>query len=150
VITGTTSIKPAKELPSKPSELIRVALEDLEKIEKNPRYAVDMDDWHVPARGVWNASATCKVCFAGAVMACRFGADPKSFCYPSDFERSETNKLFALNALRLGMITDGLEYLGVEPMPSIEDKDVARYEVDPELFKKDMQSLSEDLEKIGL
>ena len=49
-------------LPSKLSDVILIALEDLEKAEKSKEYEIDMDDWYKP-------NGVCKVCFAGAVMA---------------------------------------------------------------------------------
>ena len=52
------------ELPDKPSELIRLALADLRKCEADPRYLIDMAQWHRPV-----TSELCHVCLAGAVMA---------------------------------------------------------------------------------
>ena len=39
------------ELPSKPSQLIRVALADLAKAERDDRYKIDMGIWHLPEGG---------------------------------------------------------------------------------------------------
>lgn len=36
----------AVDLPEKPSELIRLALRDLETVEANPHYEVNMASWH--------------------------------------------------------------------------------------------------------
>ena len=52
-------------LPDKPSELIRLALSDLEKCEGDSRYEVDMNEWHVPTQ----KGHVCYVCLAGSVMA---------------------------------------------------------------------------------
>lgn len=40
--------KAKKKLPDKLSTLIRVAVEDAKKIEKDPRYILNMDIWHMP------------------------------------------------------------------------------------------------------
>ena len=52
-------------LPEKLSDLIRVAITDMEKIDSKPHlYRVDMGEWHKR-----EDHGICKVCFAGAVMA---------------------------------------------------------------------------------
>jgi hypothetical protein len=51
------------QLPDKPSELIRLAVKDMQLCEADPRYKLDMRSWHRPVEGA------CHVCMAGAVMA---------------------------------------------------------------------------------
>jgi hypothetical protein len=53
------------ELPNTLHELLYIALCDLEKVEKDPRYRIEMEVWH-NFNGLNN---TCKVCLAGAVLA---------------------------------------------------------------------------------
>ena len=52
------------EPPSKPSELIRLALRDLRSVERSKKYSVNMHAWHQPL-----SDQVCEVCLAGAVMA---------------------------------------------------------------------------------
>ena len=56
-----------KKLPNKPSELLKVALTDLELVEGDSKYRVDMRNWHTP-----QYDKTCEVCLAGSVMAKRW------------------------------------------------------------------------------
>lgn len=57
-------------VPAKLSELIQLALDDIDKCEKDPRYEIKMNMWHSPVYGD-NEDSTprCCVCLAGAVMA---------------------------------------------------------------------------------
>jgi ribosomal protein S27AE len=87
------------KLPDKLSELLYIALEDLEKIEADPRYKINMDLWHRP-------NGKCSVCAAGSVMAVRLGAHTDDMLEPSDFEKETENKLYAINYLREGRVAD--------------------------------------------
>ena len=49
--------------PEKPSDILRMGLDDLEKVEADPRFKVHMADWWREEEGF------CRVCFAGSVMA---------------------------------------------------------------------------------
>ena len=51
------------ELPNKLSELIELAVRDVQACEADPRYILNMGRWHAPRNG------GCEVCMAGAVMA---------------------------------------------------------------------------------
>lgn len=56
------------KLPGKPSALIRIALDDLKKAEKDPTMKISMDTWLQVAK---NGVDKCAVCMAGSVMAKR-------------------------------------------------------------------------------
>lgn len=90
-------------LPDKPSELLLLALEDLQKVESDPRYVVDMGAWHSP-------NGKCRVCLAGAVMAGKLGVTPDQSMTPSRLP--EALKLRALDFLRVGEIDLALRTLG--------------------------------------
>ena len=71
-------------LPDKPSELIRTSIRDLVLCELDPKYEIDMADWHVPYftdeacdNDDWSDAnvKTCNVCLAGAVMSKTLGYD---------------------------------------------------------------------------
>lgn len=98
-----------KQLPKKPSELLRVALADLEAVENMPGYVIDMGTWHSPQ------SDGCHVCHAGAVMANSLNVEKSFYAYP--FSRipdgPDKNALNAINDFRIGAIGVGLFTLGI-------------------------------------
>ena len=104
-----------KELPTQPSELIRLALEDLRACERDDRYEVYMTYSHVPVEGV------CHVGLAGAVMAQTLGL-------PNDLRIDDTDiagyiccvedGLRALVFFRRG---EGLDWIHVEYGCRVED-----------------------------
>lgn len=120
-----------KRLPKKLSDLILLALEDLEAAERNPRFKIDMKDWfHVKNatryrdgetrlnHSLTSETAQCTVCFAGAVMAGSLNGVEKSlnlrdegYMTPYDFGKND-RKLQALNSIRTGDVTQALEELG--------------------------------------
>jgi hypothetical protein len=95
------------KLPDKLSELIRVAVQDMEACRIDPRYKLDMSVWHIPRDGI------CRVCMAGAVLAktCGYPKYYGSFMLASEILAAGlvegiqaadafANKLLALNAVR--------------------------------------------------
>jgi hypothetical protein len=95
------------KLPDKPSELILIALEDLEKCEADPIYKIDMGTWHEPL-----SYSKCEVCAAGAVMAQSLGARANWYRDPDWFEYPICDKLLAINSLRMGKISMAFYLLG--------------------------------------
>lgn len=59
-------------LPNKRSELLKLALADLEKCELNPRFRIDMYYWLI------SGPYHCVVCLAGSVMAQTLNMDDGS------------------------------------------------------------------------
>lgn len=138
-----------KRLPDKPSDLIRLALHDLELVEQDPRYKVDMGEWHQSYRN------KCEVCFAGAVIAKSIKANYKKRLYPAFFDDDTQQKLLALDSLRTGKIAFGLYYFYYPKNPPDGWSDdgfgeVSGYRQDPKLFKEQMFELSCALEGAGL
>jgi hypothetical protein len=154
-------------LPDKPSELIRVALADLRKVEALPQiYRVNMDVWHrekrVPLES--NEAPLCEVCLAGSMISQSLHANPNEHRGPEDFDQETTWKLYALNEFRVGNVYDGLCYLSNVPSgrlyaqkwEELKGKDgarkytpIAEYTKGPEDFHRDMQTLASDLEAVG-
>ena len=125
-------------LPNDPSELIRLAIADLERAEHDERYEVDMMVWHEPIGEV------CCVCLAGALMAGTLGTDVGESFISSDFSDDDGDKLRALNCFRTGEITEGLGLLGIyRPGWMIA---VCPYDDDPDRFKREMLELADTLE----
>lgn len=102
-------------LPNKPSELLMVALSDLEAIEKNPTYSIDLTILHSPLNHRWlNGDTRCAVCLAGAVMAQTLKVKPDiNVPLNRRFLSKDTyQKLKAIDYFRQGQISEGLDSLG--------------------------------------
>jgi len=95
------------KLPAKLSELIRVAVEDARSVEHHPKYVLDMSAWHTPSPEL----GKCRVCMAGAVMACRLGVDPGTRVVPGLL--NENFQLYAVNMVRTGDIVAALRYIDI-------------------------------------
>jgi len=80
-------------LPDKQSDIILIALQDMEWVEKHKNYRVDMRTYHSP-------NGQCKVCFAGGIMARSKGTSCKKGCSPADFSVRDENIFEALDSLR--------------------------------------------------
>ncbi len=134
-------------LPRKMSALIRIALEDLTKVERSKVYEVQMGNWHLPL-----ADGKCAVCFAGAVMAktCNFKKSADVFPRRSSMG-DNLDQFFALDSLRQGEI--GLAaselHLGLNIILP-EDRSITPYSSDPKQFRADMRKLALDLEGMNL
>lgn len=138
-------------LPDKPSALIIMALEDLEKVEKDPRYVVDMDHlWHGPVYENLADNAICSVCLAGAVMSAGMGTGSNDFCSPENFNEEIGFKLMTINELRKGAVASAFRML-CRPRPA--DLQyvyrITEYAKDPARFKADMRDLATTLKNAG-
>lgn len=143
------------ELPSIPSQLLELALTDLERAEKSPDHTVNM--------GVWMRieDRTCNVCLAGSVMA--FSLDvalsAKGFeVSPNELDTRSKNLIESLDYFRTGSLysasirlaradTDPkmvktVRAIGYRPTP---DYDRA----DPDPFKASMRDLISVLKAAG-
>ena len=138
-----------RELPDRLSELLLVALEDLEKIEANNLYRVNMNIWHDPIPKA-NGEDGCLVCFAGGVMAYSLGASPEATMRPGIYTNAVRDKLYALNVLRVGMVGDALRQVGQTRPYSLQAAyDIVSYERAPARFKADMHKLANRLAEAG-
>jgi len=153
-------------LPSIPSQLLRLALNDLELCEQDPRFRIKMETWLVKNEG----EDYCSVCLAGAVMAktlqtpIPFSGERFS-CAPSNFGMLE-RQLGALDSFRVGHLGNGFDRLGrvisynlrCKLQVAFEPKDFSTvdsfymeyYEKNPEGFKSQMISLANIFESVGL
>lgn len=139
-----------KALPDKPSELIRLALSDLKKVEASSAYGIKMSTWHEPE--VTEEGTKCYVCFAGSVMAMSLEADPGKMIDPSVFVSDIRYKLLALNHFRLGDVMLGLWSMRIDSSrykgePYIH---VCDYRQHPPLFHENMEAVAQALEDSGL
>lgn len=130
-------------LPDKPSDLIELALRDLNAVAANPEYAVDMKEWHKlsPRDNI------CHVCLAGAVMARTLGFQRERIASWDGLNSTTGKKLRALDFFRSGMIRSGLKRMGITAdIPSV---DIPEYELDPEGFRNDLQEMANELRGKG-
>ncbi len=152
------------KLSDVPSELINQAVCDLEKIEANPKYEVNMGVWHKPIIR-WQDNAPtepkCLVCLAGAVIACELGVLPHEYAnIYTHCSREEAQKLSALDDLRNGSIYMGLRALGVDELVIDEVNTVimkpiqlstgwTHYENNPIEFKNQLRAIATKLKELG-
>ena len=132
--------------PIKLSEAIHMALKDQEIVENTPGMKIDMLYWHNPLE----EGGKCYVCFAGAVMHCRF--DLRTDDSVQDFRHFEEEwcAVFgALNALRCGQLRTALGFYG-HGYGDFEDFSPISYSLDREGFRKQMLEVATMLEEKGL
>src|SRR5690606_23686576 len=91
-----------EKIPSKPSELVLFALKKLEEVEKDDRYVIDMDHFHMPNPLL----GKCHVCLGGMVVIAT-GHSHKSRIDYGRLKISGYNKMLALNSFRLGDLQTG-------------------------------------------
>jgi hypothetical protein len=85
------------DLPNKKSELLKLALRDLEVVEKDDKYTVDMHNYYCQKMD------SCYVCLAGAVMANTLDAESiviENRVHTYMYGESNKNKLRWLNDVR--------------------------------------------------
>lgn len=164
------------KLSDTPSKALRQALADLEIIEKDDRYRVDMWAWHAPANQLnWTSEEEseqnkCHVCLAGAVLARNGAAEPDEHVWMSAVEPKLFAQMEAIDMFRRGAIESGLRlWTGVsdddtatrvldllasgdenDDRKLIADIDVADYEKNPAAFKGGVWQVIEQLERLGL
>lgn len=139
------------------SAVIRAALDDLAKVEADPRYVVDMNTWHGPGMG------GCHVCLAGAVMAGSMGVPIKQHIsapivavavspkgMQGDVADGALSRLMALDMVRSGDISDALIWIGATPPKGVWRSAVTPYSVDHAIFKHDLLAVAAALEAEGL
>lgn len=122
------------ELPSKLSDLLALALNDLKAVEADPNYTVDMKNWHRPDKDV------CAVCLAGAVMAKSLGVARDNSSNPDFFGKDVGLKLLDLDSLRCGVVPNDMRL----------SRNVHSYRENPQAWREDMVKLHTDLVEAGL
>ena len=139
-------------LPNKLSALLRIAVEDAQKCEADPRYLLRMGDWHVPS----DSTLRCEVCMAGAVMAQRFGAEPIASFAPTDYDDATAEAFWAIDAMRRGYFDSAAEEINLrlteEQQDALDDMS-AGFGIDVTKGRADWPAYikaADELEAIGL
>ena len=145
-------------LPTKLSELIALSLFDLEQVEKNDKYTVNMSYWY------WPHAHTCFVCLGGSVLVNRFNFTEESLhgsmmlasVIDLHIAESDTNALYALNYIRQGQLALALSQLGFD-MPESTDEhklwphmSITPHHENAQRFKTDLAKLATKLAIYGL
>ena len=142
------------KLPRKMSALIRLALADLAKVERQPKvYTVDMGRWHEPYQQLTSGAEKCAVCFAGAVMAGTLGLKPTDDYATAKLGDGNEEAIRALDALRQGDVSTAADELGLSRSRSVDgfDRHIPNYTPRTRLkFRREMFRLARDLERGGL
>lgn len=137
--------------PEKLSDLIDLALNDLRKVQADPRYVVDMTLWHEPNTDD-GENYVCHVCFAGAVMAKTLAVDVLADSPVSDFGHEWRRAFYALDDVRTGNLTStSVQRFIPRPLRGlVGNRYVPHYDPDnPEHFTQAMTQLRNDLRMIG-
>ena len=123
------------------------ALNDLAKVEADPRYQIDMGNWHAPKH--LKEGIVCAVCLGGAVIACELPIPPEHSTTPlsllgdEQISNSEFSTLRALDLLRTGDVAEGVARFYMNRMST--------REIDGLLFKiKLMDDYEYDTSCIGI
>lgn len=115
------------ELPDTLYETLRLAIKDLELVEQDGDYIIDMSQWHEPdpklprdynynydeGRSKKDGSAIqwdCKVCLAGSIMAKTFEVHQGLSLRCGSFPLPIANKLLAIDSIRKGSIGEALYF----------------------------------------
>lgn len=132
-------------LPNKPSELILLALHDLELCEADKNYKIAMGTWHIPHKKY------CSVCFAGAVMAKELNYPLEKYVGWSSVScEPEHKKFVALDNFRTGATIMAFGFMGLKSNLGYEfDRSICQYKDNKTKFKEDMTCLAFDLMDAG-
>lgn len=131
------------KLPEKLSELLALALRDLEAVEKDKNYVVRMTAWHAPYKD------KCYVCLAGCVLAQTLKVPREQHRNIKNISTDAALKMNALDSLRIGLVTHACETLGLLLPPPGLDREMPAYSNKGFRFKKAIRKLITDLEKAG-
>lgn len=130
------------KLPDKPSELIRLAISDLNKVKKDG-HRINMNVYlHA------YVDQKCMMCLAGSVMYNTLELRPIKSIDPLCLHPKDASKLIALNEFRIGYVKSGCLLMGIKT--SIKDIHTIKYSEDThDQFCKQMLRLANLLEKEG-
>lgn len=136
-------------LPDKLSALILVALDDLGRVEASSQHTVHMSRWHDRISTGPMDLKSCHVCFAGGVMAFSLNAQSTRTVSPHEWGEAIRVKLYALNSVRVGLVSEALALMGHHDVPWPHELWTSLYGINPSLFKSQMRDLASRLATAG-
>lgn len=150
------------ELPERLSDLLELAIGDLEKCETDPGYVVAMGSWHeeITPLDKWEVASiaddldviedqrarlaegrsVCAVCMAGAVMAQTCRAPREESVGPSGYDQDTERRLLALDLLRQGFVGRArarAEGIGFWDLTREERQDYERLDFEATRYERD-------------
>lgn len=129
-------------LPRHAPTLIRLALESLEAMQKNPRVIIDMRHWVTRHKRMF------RLCLSGCVMVHRLGVSPNpdsEWCAQCG---DNQDQLYAINALRTGALLWAARVLGqVKPKALPDFVKVPLFEDGQPAFVAALQALADQWEQ---
>ena len=147
------------KLPTTPSVLIRLAVDDARKLDRKV-YKPSFRSWHEPVRTREKHNGQhCLVCFGGAVMAGTLRRPANKYCTPFMDGLGVVHKqLNALEEFRLGNVLSGVRFMGItvtqEQAREMKRWDVSKYKAFNswehfDLFLSHQLSIAHRLEDMG-
>lgn len=165
-VTKKVTKKAQIKLPSKASDLIDLAVKDIEAVERSKKFKIGMDRvYHGTLIDSTSGRKVCEVCFGGAVLAKSIGCEPTEAGTTKaknllDENNSLAKKIFALDSFRVGEVIHGLTQLrGADLSAAVEKKlyshgiydfEATEYSKNPLAFKLEMRTLAFKLRQVGL
>lgn len=138
-------------LPDKLSDVLELAIKDLEEVEKlEDKYRIDMGSWHV-------ANSHCAVCLGGSLIARSGNADPTMILSPDIFDTKTSNKIQAMDHCRVHDFNTALQLFGELNYTKRREVSTAvreciefvSYERSPTEFKNNMRIAAKQLREMG-
>lgn len=150
---------------NKPSQLIRVAVKDARKLDREI-YKPHANLFHSPVFGDGNSAfqrkkfKECYVCDAGAVIAGTLGAGKKSDKFPSKYSDAICKRLRAIDNLRTGDLYSACRHLWGGNFDTMQVRELEAKLGMPDWFSfigwdemdehlESLESYADDLEKAG-
>ena len=87
--------------------MLSLSLDDLELVDKDPNYEINMRIWHKRVKG----KKQCVVCLVGSVLAKTFNVDRTYTAHDDTIDPKILKKLYAINYIRQGKLSMALQYL---------------------------------------
>lgn len=135
------------DLPVTLSGLLELALRELQRVEQDDRYLVDMGFWHQTVAD----NRECSVCMAGAVLSTYHGPHEIVSALRGKYDEETVARLEAIDMLRRGQVHTALGVLGI-PHPGAgrmpHDRAIPPYSVDRDAFMIEMRLVLKDLREM--
>jgi len=135
------------KFPDKYSDLIELAIKDIQLCKKDKRYEIDMTEWHTYSL----FTDICSVCLVGSVLAKTLGADRVTEIPWRDYPKILHDKIHFLNELKYGNIHIGdIPTLSVKLDKLLTDLSLNPIETYPTQIQfKTLIAIAKELHKAG-
>ena len=136
--------KSKRFLDAKPSDLLDIALEDLQLVQEDNEYELRMEFWHEYN----HKNDKCFVCLAGAVLSFSLSCNREVNVELCDFTPKVKDRLTAINSLRIGDVEEAFRLLRLNQDEGAKfNRRVSSYRDLPEEAVAEWQKLASDLKR---